>query len=170
MRFYAAEERDAVRTAMRRGTIQKIDDSGSQQIVKRARGGASEEFEDIYRPQPHGFTSHPPANSEFLVMALGGRSDRMLALGGEHKDHRFKNLPEGATAIYNANGSIATLIGQEIKIKSAGKITLESPQIVLEGTCYLGGADAVKEASMRDTIDTGGFKDVAALATKVFVK
>lgn len=144
-RFYAAEERDAVRTAMRRGTIEQIDDSGSQQIVRRARGGASETFEDIYRPQPHGFSSHPPKGSEFLVQALGGRSDRLLALGGEHKDHRHKNLPAGATAIYNANGSLITLIGQDIKVK-AGRYVVEADEIVLDGLCKLGGKNANKPA------------------------
>lgn len=159
--FYTAEERDAVRGAIRRGTIDRIDDSGTQQIVRRARGGASEEFGDIYRPQPHGFSSHPPAGSEMLLQAMGGRSDRLLVLGGEHKDHRYRNLPEGAVALYNANGSIATLIGQDIKIKSSGTITLESPEIKLVGNCRLGVANANKRAEHSGS---------STLANKVFVE
>lgn len=51
-----------------------------------------------------------------------------------------------------------------------GKATLTADKIVLAGTVYLGGEDANKEAAMKGTIDTGGFAEVANLATKVFVK
>jgi len=160
-RLYIAEERDAVRTAIRRGTIEKIDDSGSQQIVRLARGGASEQFEDIYRPQPHGFSSHPPAGSEFLVHAFGGRSDRLYALGGEHEKHRHRNLPAGATALYNASGAIVTLIQNDIRVKSSGTITLEAEEIKLVGTCRLGTAAANKRAEHSGS---------STLANKVFVE
>lgn len=103
--FYNYPEiQEGVFAQLRRGTLEKIDDSGSQQIIKRLRGLASERPEDVYRPQWHGFSSHPPAESEGLFLALGGRSDRIVALGFEHKDKRPKNLQEGGVALYDADG------------------------------------------------------------------
>ena len=86
------ENRASTIGTLRRGTVQKIDDSGSQQIFRKLRGLKSEAPEDVYRPQSHGFSSHPPEGSEGLLLSLGGRADRMVALGYEHKDHRPKTV------------------------------------------------------------------------------
>lgn len=106
MWVWVEEGRDAVLATLRRATVEKIDDSGSQQILKKMRGLASERPEDIYRAQPHGFTSHPPAGSEGLYLSLGGRSDRIIALGFEHKDKRIKNLPQGGATLYDSEGNV----------------------------------------------------------------
>lgn len=107
------EHRESVIGTLRRATSFEIDDSKSQQFVKKMRGLKSEQFEDVHRPQPHGFSSHPPSGSEGIFLALGGRSDRLLALGFEHKDKRYKNLPEGGAAIYDADGKVIKLISDK---------------------------------------------------------
>ncbi|WP_316224642.1 MULTISPECIES: phage baseplate assembly protein [unclassified Bradyrhizobium] len=95
--------------SLRRATVQKIDDSGTQQILKKMTGLKTEIFEDVYRPQPHGFSSHPPSGSEGLYLALGGRSDRLLGLGFEHKDFRYRNLPEGQAVLYDHKGNVVLM-------------------------------------------------------------
>src|SRR5438105_4752594 len=110
------EHREGLISSLRRATVVETDDSGTQQFLKRLRGLASERPEDVYRPQPHGFTSHAPVGSEGILAALGGRSDRMLALGFEHKDKRPKNLPEGGVALYDADGKIIKVVKDEILI------------------------------------------------------
>lgn len=92
--------------SLRRATVLKTDDSGTQQILKKMTGLKTEQFEDVYRPQPHGFSSHAPSGSEGVYLALGGRSDRLLALGFEHKKFRPKDTPEGGTVLYNHTGDI----------------------------------------------------------------
>lgn len=104
------EGRNGIITGLRRGTVVETDDSGTQQILKRMRGLASEAPEDVYRPQAHGFSSHAPSGSEGLFAALGGRSDRLVALGYEHKDKRPRNLPEGGVAIYDADGKVLKIV------------------------------------------------------------
>jgi phage gp45-like len=100
------EGQEGMVATLRRATVLKTDDSGTQQILKKMTGLKSEEFEDVYRAQPHGFSSHAPSGSEGKFLALGGRSDRLLALGFEHKKHRPKDTPEGGTVIYNHTGDI----------------------------------------------------------------
>jgi hypothetical protein len=100
------EGQEGLVATLRRATVQKTDDSGTQQMLKKMTGLKSETFEDVYRPQPHGFSSHAPSGSEGLYLALGGRSDRLLAVGFEHKDFRPKDTPEGGTVLYNHTGDI----------------------------------------------------------------
>ena len=100
------ENRASTIGTLRRGVVQKIDDSGSQQIFRKLSGLKSESPEDVYRPQSHGISSVPPEGSEGLILSLGGRSDRMVALGYEHKDYRPKNSPAGTAVLYDDKGNV----------------------------------------------------------------
>lgn len=148
------EGQDSLIATLRRGTVQKTDDSGTQQILKQMTGLKAESFEDVYRPQPHGLSSHPPAGSEGVLLALGGRSDRLLALGFEHKDKRPKNLPEGGTCLYDAAGNVVRIVKDDLQITHSQKIvckvgsstvtiepnqiTYESAKHILKGETHLG--------------------------------
>src|SRR3954453_3278600 len=106
MWIWFPEGQEGLIGTLRRAAVQKTGNSGTQQILKNMTGLKSETFEDVYRPQPHGFSSHAPKGSEGVFLALGGRSDRLLALGFEHKDFRPKNTPEGAPILYNHTGDV----------------------------------------------------------------
>jgi hypothetical protein len=88
-------------------------------------GLKSETFEDAYRPQPHGISSHAPSGSEGVYLALGGRSDRLLALGFEHKDHRPKDTPEGGTIIYDHTGDAIRVVKDKIDHVHSSEINLK---------------------------------------------
>jgi len=68
------------------------------------------------RVYPHGFSSHSVKDSHFLAMGLGGRRDLLVALGGEHHEKRPKNLPEGDTILYNAEGDAIRIFGKRYEI------------------------------------------------------
>ena len=106
MWIWFPEGQEGLIGSLRRATVQKTDDSGTQQILKKMTGLKTETFEDVYRPQMHGFSSHAPRSSEGMFLALGGRSDRLLALGFEHKDARPRNLPEGNATLYDDKGNV----------------------------------------------------------------
>lgn len=121
MNWLYPEAQEAIIAQLRRATLERLDDSGTQQIIKKMRGLASESPEDIFRAQTHGFSSHPPKGSEGLLLALGGRSDRMVALGFEHKDKRPKSLDEGGSALYDADGKIIKLVKEKNYWDAGGK-------------------------------------------------
>lgn len=133
MWVYMPEGRDGLIAALRRGTIVEVNDGGSQQFLKRARGFASEQFEDVYRAQVHGFSSNPPAGSEGLFLSLGGRSDRAVALGFEHEEHRPRNLPPGGAALYDASGKVLKFLPDNTDLDAGGKklVIHNSPDIVV---------------------------------------
>lgn len=142
---------DAIRTMIRRGTLTKVDDRGSQQLVE-ARGFGGETFEDCYRPQAHGISSVPPVGSEGLLLALGGRADRTLMLGFEHKDSRIKDQKPGWTSLYDDKGNVVSLVGSGgMKVKAKeGKITVEpgaGQNVFLGGDGSGGGYQRVRTES-----------------------
>lgn len=104
------EHDDALRSMVRRARILRVDDSGSQQLVD-LMGLFGDKPKKVFRPQPHGISSNPPVNSEGILIALGGRSDRLVYLDGGHKDFRPKNSPAGTAVLYDDKGNIIFVKG-----------------------------------------------------------
>ena len=84
------------RNSAHRMIVSGVDDTGDIQFV-HADGLDTEKFTQIMRVFPHGFSSHSPDDAHMLGLALGGRRDQLLALGGEHPKHRPKNIGKGNT-------------------------------------------------------------------------
>ncbi|WP_316196965.1 phage baseplate assembly protein [Bradyrhizobium sp. SZCCHNS3053] len=124
MWLWFPEGQEGVVATLRRATVLKTDDSGTQQILRKMTGLKTESFEDVYRPQMHGLSSHAPQGSEGVYLALGGRSDRLLALGFEHKDHRPKNTPEGGTILYNHTGDVVRVFKDQLELYHTATIKL----------------------------------------------
>jgi phage gp45-like len=128
------------RNSAHRFLINKIDDSGEIQLID-ADGLADEKFTKIMRVYPHGFSSHAPKDSHMLGVGLGGRRDMLVALGGEHPQKRPRNIGEGNTAIYNADGTINKLIGKDWTLDAEGTMTVKVKKIVLKASHIVLQAD-----------------------------
>lgn len=145
---------------LRRGTLEQTDDSGTQQLLQ-VRGLASEQLKKIVRVLPHGFSSHAPKDSEGVFLSLGGRSDRVLGLGYEHKDKRQKDLPEGTAVLYDANGNI-------LFAKGSNGIAIDAK----EGKVYVKPAEG-KNVYLGGTGDDGKYSKVLTVdgpAKNVFAR
>jgi phage gp45-like len=112
MSFLSLEHDDAMRSKARRARVVTVDDSGSQQKAD-LRGLASDRPQKIVRILPHGYSSNPPQDSEGVLLALGGRSDRLMFIGGEHKDYRPKNLKSGQSVLYDDKGNVVFSKGSD---------------------------------------------------------
>jgi phage gp45-like len=87
---------------------------------------------------------NPPQDSEGVLLALGGRSGRMMFLGGEHKDHRQKDLKTGQAVLYDDKGNVIFAKGSDgISIKSKDsvvEIEAQGHKVTINGqNIYLGG-------------------------------
>src|SRR5262245_16551511 len=132
------ERGDGIVGHLRRARVVKVDDSGTQQKVN-LRGAASDRPEEVVRVLPHGFASNPPADAEGVLLSLGGRSDRLVFLGGEHKDKRIKDLPSGAAVLYDDKGNVVfarSSDGIAVRVKE-GKIVVDPSDA--NTNVYLGG-------------------------------
>ncbi len=159
---------DAIANMMRRAAIKSVRDDGSQQIVE-ATGLSGEEFK-IYRQQGHGLSTVPPKGSEGYVVALAGRSDRLLFLQGEHQDHRPRKMSGGDTVLYDAHGQAVSLVKKAIRIVGSDTITITGPTIILDGDVYVGGKDGAKRIATEDTLDSSGGKLQAPFAQRAKAK
>lgn len=101
-----------------RGTLVAVDDSGPWQKIT-VRGFAGEEFSEVLRAQSHGFASNPPVGATGTFLRHGS-SDRLTALGFE-AEGRAKDLPPGASALYNADGTIWKLLPAKADLDHGGK-------------------------------------------------
>ena len=159
------ENDDAVRTMIRRVTLRNLDDGDGQQGGTYG-GLKSEEFK-AYRPQPFGFTSNPPAGSEGIGLALGGRSDRLVVFGVETPGLRPKGREAGSTAIYDAAGNVVSLVSAETRVVHASRIvleaggatiTLEGGKVTIAGDVQINGATLKHNA--KNVGDTHTHRDV----------
>jgi len=125
--MFGYEHDDALRSNIRRYRIVKVNDEGTQQRVDLS-GLRKEKPEEVWRPMPHGFTSHPPKDSDGYMVGMGARSDRMLYSDGGHKRFRPRNLPEGAVALYDHSGDIIKLFEDNFDVIHAKKINLKIGQ------------------------------------------
>ena len=109
--------------------LNKVDDSSTEQYTSAA-GFEDETWAKVMRIQPHGFSSHPVKDSHALGVAIGGRRDMLLLLGGEHPDHRPKNLDPGDVKLYNStSGTSVHLKGADVAVAASGKMDVTVPTI-----------------------------------------
>ena len=133
-------------TSLFRAEHISADDSGDIQTVD-AYGHASEQFQQVLRIQPHGFSSNPPAGSHGIGLRLRGESDVAVILGFEHPDKRPKNLPEGESAFYNdASKVLLQTSGDDLNLTMPGTWTLKAKSFVFD----VGGGVTL-------TLDSAGF-------------
>lgn len=123
MSFYNYEHDDGMRPTTRRARIVKVDDKKSQQLVDIS-GLKNEKPEKIWRPQPFGFSSNPPKDSDGIMMQMGSRSDRTLYLDGGHEKYRPKRTPVGGVALFNHEGDIIRVFPDHTDVTHQKKINL----------------------------------------------
>ena len=151
--MFSPEHDDALRSNNRRFRVVKVYDDGTQQLLDLS-GLKNELPEKVWRPQPHGFSSNPPKDSEGYMVGMGGRSDRMLYVEGGHKKYRPRNLPEGAVALYNHSGDIIRVFESNLNVVHSKKINLR----IGKGQ-DVSGNDGSKDA------DNSGQKEISVALT-----
>lgn len=160
----------------------EVDDHGEIQSA-RGTGRKGESFGGKkFKPpryQPYGHSANPPKGSIGVFISLGGNIDQGFIAWAEHPDHRPKGQQPGENQIYDDQGQYVKLARDKIEIKTTlpvsiqggATITLKATSIILDGNCYIGGADATLRASMVGTLDSGGdLETTTGAATKVFLK
>jgi phage baseplate assembly protein V len=104
----------------------------------KVRGLDGETFDRVMRIQQHGFASVPAKGSHALGVAMGGRRDSLMLLGGEHAKHRPRNLGDGNTALYNADGTIWKMVGETANLTAKKSVSIESKGMKFKcGNCTM---------------------------------
>lgn len=87
-----------------RGVVKLVDDAKKMQLVQVStlESVTRDEVENF---QAFGFTSHPVAGAEAVILNVGGRSDHPIAIQVSDRRYRIGNLESGEVAMYDASGS-----------------------------------------------------------------
>jgi len=142
---HSLEHHDGILGTLRRGVVVKVDDSGVQQLLD-VQGLASDQPQGVWHLFPHGFSSNSPTGADGILKALGGRSDRLIFIGGEHNKYRQKNLPSGNAVLYDDKGNVVWMqSGQGIAVTAAAGnivVTTQKGTVSIDASgqiVYLGG-------------------------------
>lgn len=129
------EAHNEVRQAFR-GVLNRIDSSRGIQSAQ-VSGLAGEVIQDVEHIQQFGFTSHPPAGTEAIILPLGGASSHAIVIGTEHSSYRIQALDSGEVAIYNQSGASITLKNgkiieidcEQLNIQAAAGVRIDTPNV-----------------------------------------
>lgn len=169
----------------------KITANDSSQDIQHAQvaGMANELLQDVELFQHYGYASNPPADSECIVVPLGGRSGHSIIIATEHGTYRLKNLKPGEAALYTDEGdSIILKRGNEIdvttktlnviaatvvnvntvtvNVNASTAVNVTSPMVTLSGGLKVGGTIIASGniSSSSNIIDSSG-KTMASIRT-----
>jgi len=119
-------------------TLTGVDDSTDLQNVQITLL-AGERLSNAIRNQPFGLSANPPAGAVGLAISIGGSRTHTIVFGGEDAS-RPKNLPTGATQLYDASGNQVLLNNDgTILIKASSKVTVQAPDTECSGNLKVDG-------------------------------
>jgi phage gp45-like len=170
-----------VRSLFGRGRATIVDDSGPVQILQADMGpigpdGSSLSIIDgIRRLAQFGFSSNPPAQSDVVVLNIGGDRGNNVAIATGHQTYRPRGLNPGDVCIHDirtgqtvrltaagvtltdAWGNTITMAQGAMTMTHATKITLSSPIVEIDsGDLRLGGSGGKAVARVGDPVSSGG--------------
>ncbi|BBF06632.1 baseplate assembly protein [Haemophilus influenzae] len=126
---------DEIRQAFR-GVLHLVKSADNIQKVQ-ASGLADETLQDVELMQQFGFTSVPPANTQAVILPIGGQTTHGIVIATENGSFRVKNLQGGEVAIYDESGSrivlkkgrLIEIDCDVLKINAATKVDISSPLV-----------------------------------------
>ena len=148
-----------LQTLLRRGLLTRVKYADNVRLIQ-VKTTAGQPLDDIEHIEPFGFTSHPKAGAEAVVLAFGGNSSHTIGL--VVGDRRFRMvIDEGDVAVYNSNADYLHLKANgEAILKSSTKVTVDSPTVDMTGALNVTGA-----VSMASTLAVNGQSTLTGDAT-----
>jgi phage gp45-like len=131
-RFIAPLSR-RVRGMVARGVLTLVEDAGGVQRVQAKVGAQT--LDGLDRPQMYGFSSHPPAGGEVVVVFVGGNRDHGVIVGEGDRAHRPQASQPGSVVVYDGAGHSVTLSPGGIAIHGGGHnlVITGCPKITQQG-------------------------------------
>lgn len=129
-----------------RGTLNLM--NSKDDIQKTQVSGLSGEIiSDLEFMQQFGFTSVPPANTQAVIIPIGGATSHGVVIATENGEFRIKNLKGGEVAVYNQSGAsivlkqgkIIEVDCEEFNVKANTKVSFLTPEIKASGSINADG-------------------------------
>jgi phage baseplate assembly protein V len=137
---------EALRRTAVRGFVQLVKDSGDVQFVQ-LQLDADNVRDDVEHFQPFGLAGHPLKDAQGLVFMVAGNPRHLVAMGLFNPDKRPKDLEEGATALYDAEGV-------KVHLKPGGGLSLGSRDAT-KGAARVGDTIKISMAALNAAFNPG---------------
>ncbi|WP_392563198.1 phage baseplate assembly protein (plasmid) [Orbus sturtevantii] len=122
------------------GQVVQVNDSGPIQIAQYQT--ALESKDNTPRIAEFGFSSSLPADSDVVMVFIGGDRTNGIIVASNHKESRYKDLKQGETVIYNQWGDHIILSksgitvqanSKPVKIVTTATVEIDAPLLTVTG-------------------------------------
>lgn len=147
-----------------RGIIAQVNNAPDNQLIQMT-GTNGETLPDVEMVQHFGFSSMPPAGTQCIVIALGGKTGHGIILGTENGGLRFKPLKSGEAVMFNAFGDyvvmhddrVTEINCKQLLVKASEKVRFETPLIEATDDAKFGGqVDVDKDINSKANVQAAG--------------
>lgn len=121
-----------IRRLNQRGLVRRVSYSNNIRFLQlQTEGGLA--LDDIEHIEPFGFTSHPAADAEAVVIAFKGNGSHTVVIMVDDKRYKLQ-IAEGEVAIFNRHGDKVHIKDDgSIEIKAALKVLIDTPEAEFTG-------------------------------------
>lgn len=128
----AQQVNESVRVAFR-GILNVVKSSDEIQKVQ-VSALADETLQDVELMQQFGLTSVPPAQTEAVIIPIGGKTTHGVVIATEHGAFRVKGLKTGEVALYDQSGSTIILKAGKVVEISCDNLIVNAAQKIIFNT------------------------------------
>lgn len=138
-----------VKGMVARGILSLVDDAAGVQRVQIRIG--KQVLDGVDRPQMYGFSSHPPAGGEVVVLFVGGNRGQGVIVGEGDRANRPADGEPGAVVVYDDAGHKITLRPGGIEINAGGHDLniINCPKLLQDGDIEATGDIKAGDISLR---------------------
>lgn len=149
--------RRRIRQIATRAIVELVDTDTALTTLKM-KISESESLEGLEHFEPFGFTTNPPADSEALVISLGGRREHSVVLQVANRKYRVRGLKPGDVALYNQNGDkLVMKMSGETELSVSSKVVMKCPNFEITGDVqFIGNINLQGNLATTGKHDIGG--------------
>lgn len=131
-----------------RGRIKTGNDDGPVQF-QQVRLGVLETIDNLPRLAEYGFNSMPPAETDAIVLFMGGNRSQGVIVATGSQQFRMRSLKPGEVSISDNKGQSVHLTqegivvdggGLPILVKNTPSVTLDTPDVTMTGDLHVKGS------------------------------
>ena len=115
-----------------RSVVKLVDDTKGRQTLQ-AEILDGELRDGVERVQEYGFTSHPFADADAIILSLSGTREKAIAIAVDDRRYRLK-LQEGEVALFDDLGNAVKLLRDKVHVVGVQEVRVEAPSVKVEST------------------------------------
>lgn len=138
-----------------RAVVRLVDDSTARQTlqVEILKG---ELRDGVERVQDYGFTSHPLAGCDAVIICTGGAREQAIAVVVDDRRYRLKLQP-GEVALYDDLGNAVKLLRDMVKVEAVQHLEATAPTAKIVSAVTIEGSLTVQgPTTLNGDVDTTG--------------